>query len=220
MAMSLIEAIKRRDLDAARRALAADPDAAAERDEDGVSALLLALYSRQPLIVDEIARRRAELDVFEATAAGHLARVRDLVARDPGLVNALAADGFTPLALAAHYQRGEVVAFLLDAGADPNLPSRNAMQVRPIHSAVAGGPDVDIVRRLLDAGADVNVRQRQGFTALHSAARNGVLAQVELLLERGAEVEASTDDARTALSYAEEGGHQAVAARLRSRMRE
>jgi uncharacterized protein len=215
MGISLVEAIKRRDEEGARQALAADPSLAGERDQHGVSALLLALYHGEPALAAEIARRRRDLDVFEASATGDLERVRELVAKDAGLVNGLAQDGFTPLGLAAFFQRSEVVAFLLDAGADPNLASRNALQVRPLHSAVAGGPDLDVVRLLLDAQAEVDARQRHGFTALHSAAQNGALPQVELLLARGADPGALTDDGRTALSYAEEARRPSVVERLR-----
>ena len=39
---------------------------------------------------------------------------------------------------------------------------------------------------LLEAGADINGCNRQGVTALHSAALNGSAAVVEALLARGA----------------------------------
>jgi ankyrin repeat protein len=216
MGVSLIEAIRRRDEEEARRLLLADPSAVSERDEQGVSAVLLALYHGMPALADEIARGRDHLDVFEAAASGDLERVRQLILGDRRLVDAMADDGFTPLGLAAFFQQRQVVAFLLEAGADPNLASGNAMRVRPLHSAAAGGPDVEIVRLLLDAGAEVDARQRHGFTALHSAAQNGVLDQVQILLERGADPAALTDEGRSPLSYAEAARRPAVVERLRS----
>jgi prolyl 4-hydroxylase len=55
------------------------------------------------------------------------------------------------------------------------------------HHAHAG--DVEKLKRTLDKNADfVNVRDKNGWTPLHEAVRNGDKDTVELLLDRGAEV--------------------------------
>ncbi len=46
------------------------------------------------------------------------------------------------------------------------------------------------VERLLDAGADVNARDGSGFTALHLAAHNHRTEVAEVLLQRGADLDA------------------------------
>jgi ankyrin repeat protein len=69
---------------------------------------------------------------------------------------------------------------------------------------------------LLDRGADVNARHQMGFAPLHAAGGNGDAAMVDLLLARGADPQATTDDGKTAADYAAERGHAALAERLRS----
>ena len=65
--------------------------------------------------------------------------------------------------------------------------------------------DLEEVRRLLDSGTDVNENYR-GYTALHQAAIesaiSGSVALMELLLDRGAKVNAQDADGATPLMYA------------------
>ena len=83
-----------------------------------------------------------------------------------------------------------------------------------------------IVKRLLDAGVDVNQRYGNALTLLIWAAghandvpeKDGV-ATVELILARGAQLDAADDRGRTALMTAAEQGHGAVVRRLVFRKR-
>jgi prolyl 4-hydroxylase len=55
--------------------------------------------------------------------------------------------------------------------------------------------DMDKLQRILDINADlVNVRDKNGWTPLHEAVRKGNEKLVELLLDRGAEVNARTGE--------------------------
>ena len=83
-----------------------------------------------------------------------------------------------------------------DAGADPDVASRNDQRVHPLHSAVAGG-SFAVSRRLVDEGADVDAVQQGGFRPLHAAAQNGDELTVDLLLMAGARPWATTDDGKT-----------------------
>jgi ankyrin repeat protein len=52
--------------------------------------------------------------------------------------------------------------------------------------------------------------QQAGFTPLHAAAMTGQVDLAKLLLDRGADPGARTDDGRTALAMARDAKHQAV----------
>ena len=80
----------------------------------------------------------------------------------------------------------------------------------PIHDAVLDG-DFDEVQRQLDAGVGVNEESSKGLTPLHYAASAGHNDIVELLIERGANVNA-TDSGKgaTPLDYAHWGDHEEV----------
>ncbi|HVY60770.1 MAG TPA: ankyrin repeat domain-containing protein, partial [Planctomycetota bacterium] len=184
----LLAAIERGDPAAARAALAADPGLARARDAQGVSLLLQARYRGRHDLVELIrgARRGPdELDLFEAAALGRADLVAAHVAAHPRGVGDVTADGFTALHLAAFFGHAETVRLLVERGADVEAVARNPMQVRPLHSAVAGR-DRASVNALLARGASPNVRQRGGFTPLHAAAQSGDAVMVRALLAVGA----------------------------------
>jgi ankyrin repeat protein len=209
----LFDAIERRDDLRVRTLLEADPGLAEERDENGVSALMLAHYHR----VDDTAiraARRTPLDVFEAATVGDLDRLRELL-DDPALARAWSSDRGTALHFAAFFGPPEAVVVLLERGADPHAVSPTFGDVTPLHSAAAAGND-DAVRALLGAGADPNARQAGGFAALHTAAFTGRSEMADALLAAGADATLATDERKTAADLARENGHEELAARLES----
>ena len=209
----LFDAIDADDAAALERLLDEAPDLATARDADGVSAVMHALYRNRRAAAEAVAVRLAALDVFEAASLDRPETVAGLVAADPSLASAWYVDGFTALHFAAFFGGRGAARALLDAGADPNLRSRNDFDVMPIHSAVAGR-HADVVVALLDAGADPNVHQRHGWTPLHGAAQHGDTDLVERLLVAGADPRAVNDDGTSAADLARASGHRAVAARL------
>ena len=214
---TLFDTIKSGKRDEVRAALDRDPGLASMRDEAGLSPTLTALYHGHAELARDIASRVRELDVFEAAALGDDARLRTLLARDRALANAYNVDGFTPLGLAAFFKRGNVVRMLLDAGADPNAPSRNAFRFTPLHSAVstdAGPVDTGIVHDLLDAGANVNARSGQGTTPLHTAAFTGDARVALLLIDHGADHKISSAKGQTPSDVARERKNNEVAEML------
>jgi uncharacterized protein len=175
-------------------------------DENGLSAVLTAVYHNQPGIAERLIERGAHLNIFECAATGQLARLRQLVDAEPGLVNSFAADGFQPLGLAAFFGRVEVTRFLLERGAEVNSASKNRLNVMPLHSAVANN-QLEISRLLLEHGAGVDARQEQEITPLHEAAQNGDMELVLLLLEHGADRLAKMSGGLTAADLARQQGH-------------
>lgn len=78
--------------------------------------------------------------------------------------------------------------------------------------------DIDAIRRLLDGGADVNIKDKDwGFGPLHSAAGTGRSDIAELLLARGAIVDAKDSTGATPLHEAAKRGHVNVAELLIAR---
>ena len=205
----LIEAIKVGEIAKVKQLIDEDAELVNTRTTQGLSAVLLAAYYQEPEIATLLASHRTELDIFEASAVGDLAQVRQAIHRDVHSVNAFAEDGFQPLGLACFFGQGEVVTYLLGMGAEVNSPSKNNMRVMPLHSAVARR-NMEITRLLLAAGAEVNAIQADDFSPLHEAAQNGQLEMVKLLIEYGADPQQTNKDGKNALQIAGEHQHSDV----------
>ncbi len=199
--------------------------------------------TRSRPLVQLLKARGARQDIFSAAYLDEPDRAAALLAADPSLAQAKDVAGMTALHHAAERGAAEIARLLVDAGADVN--ARDAHGQAPIdHASHAGpwkeAPAAEIVRLLLDRGASmdifqaaalgdlprlhalldedpqrVNARDEQGRTPLYEAARNLHLAAVDLLLARGADVEARTGWGETPLSAAvahswDKGGPEVV----------
>ena len=153
--MSLFEAIAAGDEDALREELERRPDSASERNADGLSPVLYALYNGRADLVDPILDANPALDAFDAAAVGRTRGLEELLDAEPALAHAWSPDGFTALHLAAFFGQEDAAKLLLDRGADARAVSRHhELQVAPVQSAAAGGHDA-IVRLLLERGAEL-----------------------------------------------------------------
>lgn len=215
----VFDAIDAGDVGRVTRILDADPAAATARDENGVSALMRALYRLDMATVDAVKARVADLDVFESAAFGDLDGLTSALDGDPAAVTSYSGDGFTPLHFAAFFGRLEAAALLIARGAEVDAFGRGWMTGTAMHSAVSRS-HADIVQILLEAGADPNVRQSAGWTPLHSAAANGDRSSLVLLLDAGADPTAVNDEGRSVTDLAEESDdadvRQAVASALQT----
>jgi ankyrin repeat protein len=200
------------DITAVRKALEQNPALARAKNNQGVSAILLAAYYRQSEVLKQLLAAPGPLDLFEAAAVGKTDRVHELIREKKASANDYASDGFTALGLAAFFGHMETAAALLAAGADVNAAARNPMKVAPLHAAAAARR-TDIAQLLIEHGADVNARQQNDITPLHEAAAAGQIELARLLLARGAHVQAKTQDGKTPLDLAIER-QQAQAADL------
>jgi ankyrin repeat protein len=152
---------------------------------------------------------------YVGSSHGNLARVRELLAIYPTLHHTNASWDELAVEASAHVGLKEGVRFHLDQGAPYSLTTaammgdtahvRRLLAEDPLRindtgahnmpvawfPAIGGGTadHLEIAKLLLDAGADPNAGKR-GQIALHWAARGGQMEMAELLIARGANVNA------------------------------
>ena len=136
--------------------------------------------------------RGAEMDICTASYLGDAARVKQLLAEDPGRANRTVdyvtyyLGSGSPLRNAAARGRKEVVEILLAAGADPNLREEGiAPRGAALYEAAAAGWH-DIARLLLRHGADPNAAVESSADCLSRAIQNKDERMIELLRSYGA----------------------------------
>jgi len=109
-------------------------------------------------------------------------------------------NGASVLAGLCFANQTECVRLLLAHGADPNRGRDESMET-PLHHALAGGADIEVIRLLIDAGANTNAKTKPGIysynfygstptrgeTPLHRAAAFASVDVVQLLLQAGAD---------------------------------
>lgn len=197
------------------------------RNRGGNTALLVAAESGQDEALELLEARGADLeqrnlDGASALLLAAMSNERGIVTYllDAGLdPNAANKHGLVPLIAAAFNGNGRMLDALLAAGADPAAADGSGK------SAIvyaAGRGYTAIVKRLLEVEAvDVNRAYGASLTALMWAAghSNDVpaadgLATINVLLERGAEVNAVDARGKSALSIAVERGHAVVVSAL------
>jgi ankyrin repeat protein len=214
MSEALFAAVDAGEVDRVRDLVHDDPTLAGARDPSGVSALLFARYRNRLDVVDVLLAAGAPVDVFDAAGLGLVEQLGAVLDDRPDLIEATAADGFTPLQLASFFGHPDAVRLLLDRGAGVGTVSGNPSRLQALHSAAAGGHG-EVVSLLLDAAADPDARQQGGFTPLMAAAAGGDEILVQRLLDRGANPAVTSDDGKAAADLAAERGHTAQSDRLR-----
>lgn len=200
----LFASIRAGDSEFVQALVAQDASVAKSKSEQGVSAILVCLYEWNLEMLEILLKVAPPLDIFEAAALGKTMRVEELLAKDCGWASCYSADGFTPLHLACFYGHHDVVAHLLERGADPRARSRNERAGTPLHEAANTGQS-DILMMLLAHGAGVNATDSYGWTALHFAASKGFVDIIETLLGVGA-IHPHNEDGRTPRDLALENG--------------
>jgi hypothetical protein len=115
----------------------------------------------------------------------------------------------TPLITAPDGGHCEIVEWLLNRGADPNLREDEGF-LTPLHVA-AGRGQVEISRMLLQHKVDQNALDKHGQTPLHLASQQGHIDVARLLLEHGVDVNAQDNNRSTALHLASEESKLEVA---------
>lgn len=111
------------------------------------------------VLIGYLIAKGAEYDIWTAARLGDLERVQQELQRDPELLNQLPTySGFynsAPLRNAVRHAHYGVAKFLLDQGADPNLPELVAPHGAILRDAISV-EHWDLVRLLLERGANPN----------------------------------------------------------------
>ena len=125
-------------------------------------------------------------EIIKAAKNGNVASVRELLAREPSLINARDKDGSTPLHCATWKGQREVAALLIKAGADVNAHNNNDhWGTTPLHAA-AHANQAAIAQLLMDHGADLNAQDNEGRTPMFHTTFHKAKAVAKLLEKFGA----------------------------------
>jgi RNA polymerase sigma factor (sigma-70 family) len=175
----------------------ADIDA---RDKWGRRPLHYALEAGGREVRKFLLENGATVDIHAAAILGDIERLRQLLDAEPSLANDRTTH-LSPLGWAAFgQQREEPARVLIEYGAD-------IREVGPLFAA-ASVNNPPFLRVMFDHGADPNVQQH-GRTLLHQAVEmlfaDDNAEVVQLLLEKGAQVNALDKDGKTPLDLAIEG---------------
>jgi RNA polymerase sigma factor (sigma-70 family) len=220
--VDLLKAARAGDIASVKTLLKADPRLLVARDPMGNTALIIAVNSGHEALADLLYDAGVEPGLHEAAAIGDTARVRAALERHPEQLDTYSPEGFTPLALAAHFGHLEVMRLLLDRGADANRVATHRLAVTPLHAALFGR-QLEAALLLIERGADVALARggsgwkRAGWTPLHYAAGMGFSMLVQPLLDRGADPSRPDEEGKTPLDVAIDANHSDIADVLRSR---
>lgn len=144
----------------------------------------------------------SELETFfDAVKMGDITTVASVLALTPALASARLATGETPVMSALYRGHHDVIAVLLDAGAEVD-----------VFAAAATGR-VEDLRRLVNAPGAVSSFAYDGWTPLHLAAFFGHIEAARILLDAGADVHVVSQNGltNTPLHAATAGKHSEVA---------
>jgi ankyrin repeat protein len=192
-----------------------NPRLRAARDPLGNTALIIAVNMGHNELAEMLLESGQPPDLHEAAAIGHAPLVLKALASSAERIDEFSPEGFTALALAAHFGHVDTMKLLLERGADINKVSKHPLGVTPLHAALFGGKQ-STARLLLEYGADPRPRRggtgwpRAGWTALHYAAFYGFVDLIDKLIAVGAEVDAQDDDGKTPIQVARESGQSAA----------
>jgi ankyrin repeat protein len=129
----------------------------------------------------------AEDDFLKAVNSGDVATVQSMLARDPALANAKNVKGTSAVISALFINKGEG---FLDPAQNGILQAILAQKPQlDIFEIAALGSALQLEAMLTDSG-DVNRRTHFGWTLLHMSAFGGNVATTELLLKKGAAIDA------------------------------
>lgn len=180
------------------------------RCADGFTPLEYAAFLKHRKMFDFLVSKGVKPNILCYVWLGDLAVIRDMVSKDPKLVNTLDPDG-DPILVEAILQKQPAAAkLLLELGADVNIywKSNGSALFRSIQAGSA-----EITEMLLARGADVNAVS-SGGTPLSAAIAHNDEKTLDLLISKGANVNVQWGGRQTPLSSAVACRNMAITKRL------
>uniref|UniRef100_UPI003AAF89CA ankyrin repeat and SOCS box protein 2 n=1 Tax=Centroberyx gerrardi TaxID=166262 RepID=UPI003AAF89CA len=180
------------------------------------------------------------LALHQAAWYGQEACLHLLLAAQPGMINKRTGKDQTALLIAVSGEQVGCVSILLEAGADPDVLSKdretalykacereNAEMVAMLlnHGAAVNTHciqgwtafqeavcrnNVEICEMLMKAGAKLSPANIYGITPLFTAAQSGQVETLRFLLKHGADINSQATDGATALYEATKNGHEEI----------
>lgn len=140
---------------------------------------------------------------FNTIQTGNLKNVKLQINRNPKLVNTKDARGFTPLILAAYFDKLPIVKFLLEnkAPIDATDSSGNTALI-----GVSFKGNIELMTCLIENGANINAINNNGTSSLIFTAMYNKEASAAFLLQHKPDKTIQDNLGKTALDYAKEKG--------------
>jgi len=199
----LVEAARTQDAKTVRTLVSQKVDVNA-RSSDGSTALLWLAHWNDVDTADLLLQAGAEANaanefrmtpLSQACTNGSAGLVR-LLLKSGANPNLAIATGETPLMTCAKTGNADAVRLLVEYGAAVN--ATEPVQNQTALMWAAAERHANVVSDLIAAHANLKLHTKQGFTAMHFAARVGDLESVKLLLAAGVDVNLKTDEGGSA----------------------
>ena len=181
--------------------------------KDGDLAKVKSLLEKEPKLINAV-NSANQTPLLIAAYGGGKELVTYLIDKGAS-VNQADIYGATPLHMAVLQGHKEIVELLLSKGADMNAKAKNGKVPMQLAFEIE---HTGIIELFLTKGVDLSVPiNRYGRTLLHKAVIMGKSKVVDLLITKGADINAKDKSGKSALDLATICGHKDVAELLRKR---
>ncbi len=186
------------------------------RDQYGLTPLFYTLLNRDDADRLLLLKNHAPVDTltafFQAAALDDVPTLTRLVHASPGLPLMRAANGATPLHVAALWNARQSLAWLLKHGGETT--ARDGYALCPLHYACRAPNSQGTAADLIAAGANVSAESGPGETPLFYAVRAQAEDTVALLLAHKAAADVRNENGETPLMTVPDFHHTAIVAQL------